>query len=160
MEKTNQELSNFSTSTGHGVKAVVSNYDDGTTDITIHNINNFFEGYYNLAKHRIGRSEKHIAEQAEYRAFRCMDCSENPTGKCLGCGCNAQGMFFAPQKEDPKKRWGKMMKPSDWLKFKKVDPNYKAFLKHKETYEEQNVQDQEEQTLLPPENAYILVLQE
>lgn len=81
-------------------------------------ITNFIEGNYLYLKYYLEKDiEKHIKEQALYRAFLCLECLEK--GRCVVCNCNTPAMFFAPKKVDSKDKWGKMLNSKDWEIFKK-----------------------------------------
>jgi len=86
-------------------------------DITVKNVRNFLEGNYKMRVQGYKHLPKHHQEQVEYRALLCADCLK--AGKCKVCGCGTPGLFFAPNKVDSKKRWGKMMDATAWEVFKK-----------------------------------------
>ena len=101
------------------------------------NIMNFLQGNYYLLKYRLNDSsiEKHVKEQALYRAELCKECLEE--GKCLGCNCSTPGLFFAPNKEDHEGRWGKMLSFEKWEEFKKqndISIHLDALLKDRFTF--------------------------
>ena len=100
------------------------------------NVKNFFQGNLNKMRSNYGVLDLHIQEQAEYRAFLCLDCLENK--KCLECKCSTPGLFYAPNKKDSKNRWGIMLHKTEWEKFKTTDSNY---LNYKKQLDESNGKD-------------------
>ena len=82
------------------------------------NVRNFIEGSWNKFKSHSNFLvlDEHIREQAVYRAMLCKECYVNES--CLHCGCATPDMFFAPNKEDAKNKWGKMLSKEDWETFK------------------------------------------
>lgn len=86
------------------------------------NVKNFIEGNLNYYL----SVDKHIIEQALYRAKMCPTCLR--LGHCVKCKCPTPKMFFAPNKVDPDKKWGKMLNSEEWDKFK--ENNLPKFLQN------------------------------
>lgn len=82
------------------------------------NIKNYLQGTWNKFKDssKFFELERHIQEQAIYRALLCGDCYG--ANSCLVCGCKTPDMFYAPNKVDSKGKWGVMLAPEEWEKFK------------------------------------------
>lgn len=84
------------------------------------NIENFVVGNYYHLLSKWELEPIHVREQAIFRMSLCKDCLDN--GYCTNCGCPTPNMFFSPNKEDPKHKWGKMMPPLQWEAFKRDNP--------------------------------------
>ena len=82
------------------------------------NIRNFVEGTWNHFKDTssLFNLQPHVQEQAFYRAWLCQPCYAK--GSCILCGCTTPQMFYSPKKEDAGNKWGEMMTPDKWEKFK------------------------------------------
>lgn len=106
--------------------------------ITEENILNFLSGYKNLALTKIKKSPPWMEEMVEYRAFLCKPCLDN--GKCLYCGCSTPGLFYAPLKKDPQKRWPTILNEEAWNQFKESDPEYKKYIEIKNEYNNRSSQ--------------------
>jgi hypothetical protein len=89
--------------------------------INAENIRNFIEGNLNLLKQNTSfmKLKTHIQEQAIFRAAQCINCLE--LGQCTECGCATPGLFYAPSKEDPKNKWGKMLEEKEWQLYKETN---------------------------------------
>jgi len=64
-------------------------------------ISSFIDGNINYYFRRKD-TPTHIREQILYRMLKCADCTLSK--KCIHCKCPTPKMFFAPNKEDSKKR--------------------------------------------------------
>lgn len=85
------------------------------------NISSYIEGNINYFNRRKNTPE-HIKEQILYRMLQCNECTTSPNKKCVQCGCSVPKMFFAPNKQDSKKRWPPYFEnASDWVKSKSRD---------------------------------------
>lgn len=86
-------------------------------DINKKNVTNYIKGTWNYWKFKHNYNmDKHIIEQAFYRAFLCINCLERTY--CDICGCATPAMFFSPDKEDARERWKEMLGEKEWKKFK------------------------------------------
>jgi hypothetical protein len=96
------------------------------SDITPENITNAVQGTTNLVASKLHIREIYLEEQFRYRAFLCLECVKH--GKCLVCGCSSPGIFYAPNKHDPKNRWPLLLQDAEsWAKFKERDDTFKKF---------------------------------
>lgn len=96
---------------------------------------NYVQGTINHALEN--RLPTHIQEQVELRKFLCADCL-NAT-KCEVCHCKTPQMFYSPNKEDSKGRWGTFMNEGQWKALKEHIAEYSEFikiLKEREQYKE------------------------
>lgn len=74
-------------------------------------VKNIIQGWYYKYS---PNTPQHIIDQAERRAELCAPCLDR--GYCDVCDCKTPHLFFAPQKEDARNRWGKMMSKEEWEK--------------------------------------------
>lgn len=89
--------------------------------MNLKDVKNFIQGNLLSYADDVGIGVPHIREQANMRANKCPECVQ--AGKCVECGCKTPNMFFSPQKECSKKRWGKMLSKDDWEKMKELFRN-------------------------------------